>query len=142
MTTSDRERMRAFYDTLGEGEWTRLESSPRGRVVCEVHRRFLAVSYTHLDVYKRQRRGGSQGDRGGRGHGGLGPEGGDREERNPRHRQGAEGEPQGSQNATTITERTSGVRRLRRGGVIRGPCAGGHVCPSQRSSYFVLGIWE
>jgi tRNA G46 methylase TrmB len=40
MTTSDRERMRAFYDTLGEGEWTRLESSPRGRVVCEVHRRF------------------------------------------------------------------------------------------------------
>lgn len=33
--------MRAFYDTLGEGEWTRLESSPRGRVAYEVHRQFL-----------------------------------------------------------------------------------------------------
>jgi SAM-dependent methyltransferase len=41
MTTNDRERMRAFYDTLGEGEWTRLESSPRGRVAYEVHRQFL-----------------------------------------------------------------------------------------------------
>jgi SAM-dependent methyltransferase len=41
MTTDDRERMRTFYDSLGEGEWTRLESSPRGRVAYEVHRQFL-----------------------------------------------------------------------------------------------------
>lgn len=33
--------MREFYDELGEGEWTRLEDSPRGRVSFEVHRRFL-----------------------------------------------------------------------------------------------------
>jgi SAM-dependent methyltransferase len=33
--------MRDFYDQLGEGEWLRLENSPRGRVAYEVHRRFL-----------------------------------------------------------------------------------------------------
>jgi SAM-dependent methyltransferase len=41
VTTNDRERTRAFYDDLGEAEWTRLESSPRGRVAYEVHRQFL-----------------------------------------------------------------------------------------------------
>lgn len=41
MTSDDRARMRDFYDNLGEGEWTRLEESPRGRVAYEVHRRFL-----------------------------------------------------------------------------------------------------
>jgi SAM-dependent methyltransferase len=34
--------MRAFYDELGEREWSRLEESPRGRVSFEIHRRFLA----------------------------------------------------------------------------------------------------
>jgi SAM-dependent methyltransferase len=34
--------MRAFYDELGEGEWTRLVETPRGRVSFEVHRRFLS----------------------------------------------------------------------------------------------------
>jgi SAM-dependent methyltransferase len=33
--------MRAFYDELGEGEWARFETSPRGRVAYEVHRQFL-----------------------------------------------------------------------------------------------------
>jgi SAM-dependent methyltransferase len=33
--------MRDFYDELGEGEWLRLEGSPRGRVAYEVHRQFL-----------------------------------------------------------------------------------------------------
>ena len=33
--------MRDFYDELGESEWARLESSPRGRVAYEVHRQFL-----------------------------------------------------------------------------------------------------
>src|SRR5665213_1025507 len=41
MTVSDRERMRDFYDNLGEGEWSRLEDSPRGRVSYQVHRHFL-----------------------------------------------------------------------------------------------------
>jgi 2-polyprenyl-3-methyl-5-hydroxy-6-metoxy-1,4-benzoquinol methylase len=41
MTTDDRERMRAFYDELGESEWSRLESTPRGRVSYQVHRAFL-----------------------------------------------------------------------------------------------------
>jgi SAM-dependent methyltransferase len=33
--------MRDFYDDLGEGEWLRLASSPRGRVAYEDHRQFL-----------------------------------------------------------------------------------------------------
>lgn len=33
--------MRDFYDALGEGEWSRLEDSIRGRVAYEVHRQFL-----------------------------------------------------------------------------------------------------
>jgi len=41
MTVSDRERMRDFYDNLGEGEWSRLEDSPRDRVSYQVHRHFL-----------------------------------------------------------------------------------------------------
>jgi len=41
MTANDRERMRDFYDELGEGEWARFEASPRGRVAYEVHRQFL-----------------------------------------------------------------------------------------------------
>jgi SAM-dependent methyltransferase len=41
MTAGDRERMRDFYDELGEGEWERLEATPRGRVAYEVHRQFL-----------------------------------------------------------------------------------------------------
>ena len=41
MSARDRERVRDFYDELGEGEWDRLASSPRGRVAYEVHRRFL-----------------------------------------------------------------------------------------------------
>jgi SAM-dependent methyltransferase len=41
MTVDDRERMRDYYDALGEGEWLRLEDSPRGRVSYEVHRQFL-----------------------------------------------------------------------------------------------------
>jgi ubiquinone/menaquinone biosynthesis C-methylase UbiE len=41
MTTEDRERMRAFYDNLGEDEWSRLEATPRGRVSFAVHRKFL-----------------------------------------------------------------------------------------------------
>jgi len=41
MAVSDRERMRDFYDNLGEQEWSRLEDSPRGRVACQVHRQFL-----------------------------------------------------------------------------------------------------
>lgn len=42
MSESDRDRMREFYDELGEAEWTRLEATPRGRVSFEVHRRFLS----------------------------------------------------------------------------------------------------
>jgi SAM-dependent methyltransferase len=42
MTLDDRERMRDYYDDLGEDEWARLENSPRGRVAYEVHRHFLA----------------------------------------------------------------------------------------------------
>jgi SAM-dependent methyltransferase len=41
MSLGDRERMRDFYDALGEGEWERLEATPRGRVAFEVHRQFL-----------------------------------------------------------------------------------------------------
>jgi SAM-dependent methyltransferase len=41
MTAADRERMRTFYDELGEGEWARFETSARGRVAYEVHRQFL-----------------------------------------------------------------------------------------------------
>lgn len=41
MTANDRARMRDFYDELGEGEWARFETSPRGRVAYEVHRQFL-----------------------------------------------------------------------------------------------------
>ena len=41
MTANDRERMRDFYDELGEGEWARFEATPRGRVAYEVHRQFL-----------------------------------------------------------------------------------------------------
>ena len=41
MSANDRERMRDFYDGLGEGEWSRLEATPRGRVAHEVHRVFL-----------------------------------------------------------------------------------------------------
>lgn len=41
MTAADRERMRSFYDELGEGEWSRFETSVRGRVAYEVHRQFL-----------------------------------------------------------------------------------------------------
>ncbi len=35
------ERVRRYYDALGEDEWTRLTKSVRGRVSLEVHRRFL-----------------------------------------------------------------------------------------------------
>ncbi len=41
MTANDRQKMRDFYDELGEGEWARFETSPRGRVAYEVHRHFL-----------------------------------------------------------------------------------------------------
>lgn len=33
--------MRDFYDALGDGEWSRLDDSIRGRVAYEVHRQFL-----------------------------------------------------------------------------------------------------
>jgi 2-polyprenyl-3-methyl-5-hydroxy-6-metoxy-1,4-benzoquinol methylase len=36
------ERVRSHFDELGEGEWHRLDDSPRGRVAFEVHRRMLA----------------------------------------------------------------------------------------------------
>lgn len=42
MTSDDRERMRDFYDALGEDEWLRLEESPRTRVALEVHKQFLS----------------------------------------------------------------------------------------------------
>jgi SAM-dependent methyltransferase len=42
MSLEDREATRAFYDDLGEAEWTRLVETPRGRVSLEVHRRFLS----------------------------------------------------------------------------------------------------
>lgn len=35
------ERVRRYYDALGEDEWTRLTKDVRGRVSLEVHRRFL-----------------------------------------------------------------------------------------------------
>jgi SAM-dependent methyltransferase len=41
VSLEDRLHMRAFYDELGDGEWERLQSSPRARVSLEVHRRFL-----------------------------------------------------------------------------------------------------
>lgn len=36
------DRIRVYYDTLGENEWHRLLGSRRGQVSLEVHRRFLA----------------------------------------------------------------------------------------------------
>lgn len=41
MTLSDRERVRAYYDDLGDREWLRLEENVRGRVAHHVHRVFL-----------------------------------------------------------------------------------------------------
>ncbi|MHB8379698.1 MAG: class I SAM-dependent methyltransferase [Acidimicrobiales bacterium] len=41
MTVDDRERIRDFYDNLGEREWSRLEETPRGRVAYQIHRQFL-----------------------------------------------------------------------------------------------------
>lgn len=35
------DRVKRYYDVLGEDEWTRLTSTVRGRVSLEVHRRFL-----------------------------------------------------------------------------------------------------
>ena len=35
------ERVRSYYDALGEDEWTRLTKNVRGRVSLEIHRRFL-----------------------------------------------------------------------------------------------------
>ncbi len=35
------ERVRRYYDALGEDEWARLERNVRGRVSLEIHRRFL-----------------------------------------------------------------------------------------------------
>lgn len=35
------DRVRRYYDALGEGEWTRLTRNVRGRVSLELHRRFL-----------------------------------------------------------------------------------------------------
>lgn len=35
------EQVTRYYDALGEGEWTRLTDTVRGRVSLEVHRRFL-----------------------------------------------------------------------------------------------------
>lgn len=35
------ERVRRYYDMLGEDEWTRLTNNVRGRVSLEIHRRFL-----------------------------------------------------------------------------------------------------
>ena len=42
MTQIDREKMRDFYDELGNAEWDRLEKDVAGRVSLEVHRRFLS----------------------------------------------------------------------------------------------------
>jgi SAM-dependent methyltransferase len=42
MSEGDRERVREYYDALGENEWERLASTVHGRVAYEVHRRFLA----------------------------------------------------------------------------------------------------
>lgn len=36
------ERIRTYFDLLGEAEWDRLDSTPRSRVSLEVHHRFLA----------------------------------------------------------------------------------------------------
>jgi 2-polyprenyl-3-methyl-5-hydroxy-6-metoxy-1,4-benzoquinol methylase len=36
------ERVRSHFEELGEGEWSRLDDSPRGRLAFEVHRRMLA----------------------------------------------------------------------------------------------------
>jgi len=41
MTQKDREKMRSFYDDLGEKEWRRHDDSPRGRVAYLVHQHFL-----------------------------------------------------------------------------------------------------
>lgn len=37
----DVQRVRDYYDALGEEEWRRLTKNVRGRVSLEVHRRFL-----------------------------------------------------------------------------------------------------
>lgn len=37
----DAQRVRNYYDTLGDGEWSRLTKNVRGRVSLEVHQRFL-----------------------------------------------------------------------------------------------------
>lgn len=42
MSTHDSARTRAYYDALGDAEWSRLGADVAGRVSLEVHRRFLA----------------------------------------------------------------------------------------------------
>ncbi|MCG7285179.1 methyltransferase domain-containing protein [Cellulomonas sp. ACRRI] len=42
MSTHDTATTRAYYDDLGDAEWSRLEADVAGRVSLEVHRRFLA----------------------------------------------------------------------------------------------------
>lgn len=42
MSTHDSATTRAYYDDLGDAEWSRLEADVAGRVSLEVHRRFLA----------------------------------------------------------------------------------------------------
>lgn len=42
MTAHDSATTRAYYDDLGDAEWSRLEADVAGRVSLEVHRRFLA----------------------------------------------------------------------------------------------------
>ncbi len=41
MALDDRNKMRDYYDALGDAEWDRLEATPRGRVAYQIHRRFL-----------------------------------------------------------------------------------------------------
>ncbi|WP_043632561.1 class I SAM-dependent methyltransferase [Nonomuraea candida] len=42
MTAESRERVREYFDALGDAEWHRLTGDIRGRVSLEVHRRLLA----------------------------------------------------------------------------------------------------
>jgi SAM-dependent methyltransferase len=42
VSTHDSATTRAYYDDLGDAEWSRLEADVAGRVSLEVHRRFLA----------------------------------------------------------------------------------------------------
>jgi SAM-dependent methyltransferase len=42
-------RIRRYFDELAEGEWSRLEDTPRAQVALEVHRRFLADYVTAGD---------------------------------------------------------------------------------------------